>query len=256
MGDFGSTLKTAREEQGISLRQIAAATKISMGVLEALERGDLSRLPGGIFSRAFVRAYAAEVGLDPEEVVKSYLEEYERSQNQLADTEPPEVTADDREFLERQRQAARLLRGGVVGVIVLAVAALVFWQFRPRLAPPPVVTAPRLESPPPDAAAGAPVPPPATVAEPDAGPIAVVVDVVSPCWLQLNSDGAADPIVSRVLNAGEHHEFRADRELVLQVGSAGAIKWSINGRPAKPLGKIGERVRVTITRGNFKDFLQ
>ena len=62
--------------------------------------------------------------------------------------------------------------------------------------------------------------------------------------------------MSRVLNAGEHHEFRAGRELVLQVGSAGAIKWSINGRAARPLGKIGERVRVTITRGNFRDFLQ
>jgi len=48
----------------MSLRQIATSTKISMGVLEALERDDFSHLPGGIFSRAFVRAYATEVGLD------------------------------------------------------------------------------------------------------------------------------------------------------------------------------------------------
>src|SRR4051794_39535358 len=60
--DFGGTLRAARERRGLSLRQIATATKISMLTLEALERNDLARLPGGIFSRAFVRAYALEVG--------------------------------------------------------------------------------------------------------------------------------------------------------------------------------------------------
>jgi cytoskeletal protein RodZ len=65
MSEFGARLKQAREERGISLRQIATATKISMGALEALERDDFSRLPGGIFSRAFVRAYAIEVDMIP-----------------------------------------------------------------------------------------------------------------------------------------------------------------------------------------------
>ncbi len=66
MAEFSDKLRRAREEKGVSLRDIAAATKISVGALEALERGAFSRLPGGIFSRAFVRAYALEVGLDPE----------------------------------------------------------------------------------------------------------------------------------------------------------------------------------------------
>ena len=65
MSDFGGKLRLARERRGISLRQIAASTKISVGALEALERNDVSKLPGGIFSRAFVRSYAVEVGLDP-----------------------------------------------------------------------------------------------------------------------------------------------------------------------------------------------
>ena len=75
MGDFGSTLRSARERKGISLRHIANATKISMGALESLERNDFSRLPGGIFSRSFVRAYAQEVGLDPDETVAEFLRE-------------------------------------------------------------------------------------------------------------------------------------------------------------------------------------
>jgi len=63
-GDFGGSLRAARERRGLSLRQIANATKISMITLEALERNDIARLPGGIFTRAFVRSYALEVGLD------------------------------------------------------------------------------------------------------------------------------------------------------------------------------------------------
>jgi cytoskeletal protein RodZ len=73
MADFGAQLREARERKGISLRQIAAATKISVAALEALERNDISRLPGGIFSRAFVRSYAIEVGLDPDETVKKFV---------------------------------------------------------------------------------------------------------------------------------------------------------------------------------------
>src|SRR5262249_52218517 len=69
-GGFGARLRDARERRGVSLRQIANATKISIAALEALERDEISKLPGGIFSRAFVRSYAIEVGLDPEATIQ------------------------------------------------------------------------------------------------------------------------------------------------------------------------------------------
>src|SRR5262245_50411425 len=72
-GGFGAVLREARERKGLSLQQISAATKIAPGALEALERDEISRLPGGIFSRAFVRSYAMQVGLDPEETVRDFL---------------------------------------------------------------------------------------------------------------------------------------------------------------------------------------
>jgi transcriptional regulator with XRE-family HTH domain len=62
MSDFGGKLRLARERRGISLRQIAASTKISIAALEALERNDMSKLPGGIFSNAVVRVVVIEVG--------------------------------------------------------------------------------------------------------------------------------------------------------------------------------------------------
>src|ERR687891_2863614 len=74
--DFGTRMRRLREEKGVSLRQIADATKISIGALEALERNDIARLPGGIFSRAFVRSYAIEVGLDPEQTVRDFIERF------------------------------------------------------------------------------------------------------------------------------------------------------------------------------------
>jgi cytoskeleton protein RodZ len=74
--DFGMKMRRLREERGVSLRQIADATKISIGALEALERNDISRLPGGIFSRAFVRSYAVEVGLDPEQTVRDFMVQF------------------------------------------------------------------------------------------------------------------------------------------------------------------------------------
>src|SRR6476661_5486303 len=73
---FGGRLRDARERRGVSLRQIANATKISVAVLEALERNDITKLPGGIFGRAFVRSYAIEVGLDPEATIQEFIAQF------------------------------------------------------------------------------------------------------------------------------------------------------------------------------------
>src|SRR5258708_37460225 len=74
--DFGARMRQAREQRGVTLRQIAERTKISVAALEALERNDISRLPGGIFSRAFVRSYANEVGLDAEATIQTFMAQF------------------------------------------------------------------------------------------------------------------------------------------------------------------------------------
>jgi cytoskeletal protein RodZ len=123
MSDLGARLKHARQERGISLRDIATTSKISVVALEALEKNDYSRLPGGIFSRAFVRAYATAVGLDPEEAVAEFLAEFTRYQREKErQKKRPEISVDDRQFLERQRTALRTLR---TVLLVAAVATLV-----------------------------------------------------------------------------------------------------------------------------------
>lgn len=71
--EFGPTLKAQRERQGITLQAIADSTKISVALLAALERNDLARWPKGIFRRAFVREYAAAIGLSPEPIVTEFV---------------------------------------------------------------------------------------------------------------------------------------------------------------------------------------
>jgi transcriptional regulator with XRE-family HTH domain len=71
--DFGVRLRHQRERRGVSLEHIAHETKINSSLLADLERGQLSRWPAGIFGRAFVRAYAEAVGLDPREVLIEFL---------------------------------------------------------------------------------------------------------------------------------------------------------------------------------------
>jgi cytoskeletal protein RodZ len=71
---FGARLRQQRERQQIALASIAEQTKISLSLLEGLERDDLLRWPTGIFRRAFVRAYAQAIGLDADSVVREFLE--------------------------------------------------------------------------------------------------------------------------------------------------------------------------------------
>jgi cytoskeletal protein RodZ len=73
---FGARLRRERERRQIALSSIAANTKISLGLLQALERDDVSRWPAGIFRRAFIRAYAQAAGLDPIAITHEFLEQY------------------------------------------------------------------------------------------------------------------------------------------------------------------------------------
>ena len=70
---FGAWLRHHREAIGLDVATIARETKIKQSLLEALEAGDVSQWPAGLIRRAFVRAYASVIGLDPEDTVREFL---------------------------------------------------------------------------------------------------------------------------------------------------------------------------------------
>ena len=73
MGSFGERLRKEREQKGVSLEDISLETKIGTRLLRALEEEHFDQLPGGIFNKGFVRAYARHLGLDEEQTVTDYL---------------------------------------------------------------------------------------------------------------------------------------------------------------------------------------
>src|SRR5262249_29208597 len=96
---LGARLRQRREQQQIALSTIAEQTKIKVSLLEELERDDVSHWPTGIFRPAFIRAYAPAIGLDPDVIVREFLE---RSPDQVEDFVPPGVLS----AVEEQAMAA------------------------------------------------------------------------------------------------------------------------------------------------------
>src|SRR5580704_11198992 len=80
LGAFGEKLRKQREQQGIGLDAISDTTKISTRMLRALEEEHFDQLPGGVFNKGFVRAYAREVGSNEEEAIADYLAAMRESQ--------------------------------------------------------------------------------------------------------------------------------------------------------------------------------
>jgi cytoskeletal protein RodZ len=91
VGAFGEKLRKQREQRGLDLEAISKTTKISTRMLRALEDEHFDQLPGGIFNKGFVRAYARQVGLDEEEAVADYLAA--SRENQLPRSVPPDFRA-------------------------------------------------------------------------------------------------------------------------------------------------------------------
>ena len=135
---FGQTLREARERRGVSLRQIANATKISVGVLEALERNDISKLPGGIFGRAFVRSYAIEVGLDPEATIQDFIAQFPN--DSVIAGHPTSDQVEDHVAVESDRQTAGTFLW-LVAIAVPVAAALLYFATLGRKAPEPSAAA-------------------------------------------------------------------------------------------------------------------
>ena len=91
MGKFGDKFRKERERQNIKLDDVANSTKIAARMLRAIEEERFDQLPGGVFNRGFIRAYAKHLGLNEEEAVTGYV----AALNNLSGQHPaPEPEAD------------------------------------------------------------------------------------------------------------------------------------------------------------------
>lgn len=243
--DIGARLRRAREQRGLSLRDIASVTKISMMALKAIEQNEFGRLPGGLFRKAYVRAFAAAVGLDGDEVAREYRSRFE-----------PEPVADMRPTHRRGWKGAndrRVAAGAWAGIALLAAALLVSRQAqRPQALPdqerilnergagPPDTTTPVADS---DSVEGGSFA--MAAAETGDPTFRLEMRFTDWCWVSAVSDG--ERVLYRLMRPGERTLIEARREITVRVGDAGAVTYAVNGTPGQPLGRSGEVVTVRIS---------
>jgi len=273
---FGPRLKEQREKRGITLEQISKSTKIGVRFLEALEEDQFERLPGGIFNKGFVRAYARCVGLDEEQAIADYLAVTEANQ-------PAAVSVEEAPVLEPppqpKRERAASLPWGIFATVLLIVAfSFAVWGFffratstrekevslpiqRQPPAPATVpVAAPSLpstqpNSPKPSSNAQTPSVPPASTqpatpassaATPPGNSTAVPVwrDIVlkikanEEAWLSITVDGEVTSELT--LPASGEKIVHAKDQIVVKTGNVGALDFELKGKPVPVLGELGE----------------
>lgn len=128
MGSFGDHLRREREMRGISLDEIATATKISSRNLRALEEEKFKQLPGGIFNKGFVRAYAKFLGIDEDQMVAEYItaaQDTETAREQKLKNDLSKVDFRHDEEEQREILLEPKSQWGTIAVIVL-IAVIVF----------------------------------------------------------------------------------------------------------------------------------
>ena len=248
--DVGARLRAAREAKQISLREIAATTKISVSALEALEENNVAQLPGGIFTRAFVRSYATEVGLDPEEVVRDFVAQVPAE----GIDEEEKYDSQSREhdlFQSQQRMAATVLKLVAISAVVLLL--YLGWTVTTGTDAPeaPVAeTAPALLAP---VAGSVRTEPPVTAEPMSQESLTIVLRPRGDCWVSLTIDG--ELVFEDLMHAGDRESYAAADEMRLIVGDAGAFGFTINQQDGRSLGVSGVTVTARITRQNFRSYL-
>src|SRR5256885_6446725 len=122
---IGEKLRLARETRGIVLRDISEQTRISMRYVEGIEADDYRRLPGGIFNRSFIRAYAKFIGYDEQEAIEEYTQTL-RDQGESSDessTKPFRSVV----YTDEGPHSRSPLLTLVLAAVILAILSLCVW---------------------------------------------------------------------------------------------------------------------------------
>jgi len=219
---IGCAFRSERLRRGKDLDGIAAETKISRVILEAIENDRFESLPGGAYRRGFVRQYARALGLDEEKAVA----EFQREHLELPVALPP--IPPERPF-RHLREVAFLLLPALAIVGFYKVASTDHAEKKRTIVeriPKTVVPA---------------APPPATVSaneNPPALPVHAVLTMTEPVWVSVSCDGK--PAYTGTLLEKESRSFEATATVTVLVGNAGGLTITLNGQPIGPIGAHGE----------------
>jgi cytoskeletal protein RodZ len=274
---IGDYLHRERQEQAISLDEIAVKTYIPLRLLKALELGNVERLPEPVFVQGFIRRYADAIGLDGTALAKNFtpqpsfvVERKAPEPERLDSIEKPRVEPLPERYevhdrAERSKLPFVLLGTGAVLLLGVGLAAVFgrpqaetgFQNSQPVATEPKSVSAvpqPGAEGSPapsvPPQGSASPSPTPAAsasqaLAQPNLAtdgttrPVQVAVKLIGEeSWLQVIADGKVE--FEGILKKGEQKTWQAQKKLVLQSGNAGAVSVSYNQGEPKVMGALGD----------------
>lgn len=295
MPTLGEELRHKREQRGITLAEIAEATRIGTRFLKAIETDNFSILPGGIFTRSFIRAYAKHVGMNEDEAIGLYLqqvagptiEQQEATDQPINQAPPPEkitrpppspflakhaapVTTSSRRFEpvafrqspSRTNWPTIVIGAGIVIFIVIIVVALVKQLNQGGGETESQATSvPQKNAPPKQAPQTEPSQPsgqsstPATV--PAGQPLVVKIEAATgDSWVKYQVDDAKPTTL--VLKQGQSQDLPpAQTQVTLNYGNRLTLKLKINNRDANfPPDSQKFKSKVVISRDNLQTYLQ
>lgn len=252
-------LKALREANGLSLPDIFSTTRVGLIYLAAVESGEFNRLPPPVYARDFIRKYARTAGIDEEPILDRYEKYLGRLQPTTEETEiqkPWPETGGRNRFL-----FASLAAVIIAGVLVLAL--FLYDQAGKPASPPPVADsappapvmpepAPAAEAPassvqattaaaePVTASPGAAIQPPAA----EAKMYRLVIEAREPTWLRIAED--RNQAYEALLKPGDKIERTASDYFQLDIGNAGGINLTFQGKPLGSIGKLGQVVHMRL----------
>jgi hypothetical protein len=246
MNSIGNILRGERLRRGLKLEQVTEWTRIGQPFLRAIEENRFDRLPGGLYTRSFIRQYACTLDLDEEQLIASFKEEFEQPILPLPapsgrPLHPPLM----------------LLFGRLVVVLIAAGAVYTLWEDVRRSLPDARTSPIHLAQVGSQSDALVKKQPPQVVptADEDRAPTVsaqtdrnlsrgaievmhVVFWAREPVWVSIESDGRH--VYIGMIERQERRELEASGKIVALVGNAGGLEVSVNGNAIGSLGQHGE----------------
>ena len=245
----GEILRRTRTHYGQSLLQIEGVLRIRASQLDALEKGDISQLPGRVYAIGFVRSYSEYLGLDGDKMVQLFKDQSVGKQKR------PSLSSFPVPASESKVPNIFIIGSCIFGVLVLIgfVSFLMFPEAKKNEIPtvPEELTKSQLNEAP-SLVAGQPETAPAqpstgdvagetapVVAEPPKPSNRVTLEIVDSSWVEVrNASGEA--ILRQVLKSGDIYLVPNEPGLLMATGNAGGIKIKVDGKEIGALGQTGQ----------------
>lgn len=262
--------------RGISLDEISSATKIGTRSLKALEEENFTILPGGIFNKGFVRAYAKFLGLNEDEAVADYQVAANEQPVSVKQIAAQSAIAKANRLAAQQKSEsnnfAALAR--VAGLLLLVVVlgyggykayshgvfrALRLPSLHRQLKQPPVAASASTNAPAQTAAsqplastqAASPTPTPVLPAPPAPAEFTVGIKTSEASWLSVTADGRRT--IQRMFEANEQQTVTAKSQVRIVIGNPNGTEISLNGKPLALGGDLTHSRTVTVGSNGLQD---